>query len=241
MKLGRYFVMSALALGLTSSAASAGTITFVTPAGATTGGGPVNASATFITGANTVSVTLTNLQANITDVAQAITDVFFTLNGGNESLASITNSSAARITVAGNGTVTSAGAGTGDWKLDLTNASSGELHLCDIGGTPCGSGPEGAILGPPGAGGVYTAANGSIAGNNAHNPFISQSASWTLTVPGVTADTVVTAVTFSFGTTAGINVPGIPPTRTPVPEPASLTLLGTGFVYLSSRLRRRAS
>ena len=49
--------------------AHAATVTYVTPTGATTSGGPVNASATFTTGTNSISVSLSNLQANITDVA----------------------------------------------------------------------------------------------------------------------------------------------------------------------------
>jgi hypothetical protein len=53
---------------LTASPVSADTFTFVTPTGATTSG-PVNASATFTTSLNSISVSLTNLQANITDVA----------------------------------------------------------------------------------------------------------------------------------------------------------------------------
>jgi hypothetical protein len=57
---------------------------------------------------------------------------------------------------------------------------------------------------------VYSNANGSIAGNNPHNPFINQTATWTLNITGITANTIVTAATFSFGTTAGNNVPGVP-------------------------------
>ena len=32
-----------------------------------------------------------------------------------------------------------------------------------------------------------------------------------VSVPGVTADTTITSATFSFGTTAGGDIPGVPP------------------------------
>ena len=83
--------------------AHAATVTFVTPTGASTGGGPVNASATFTTSANQISVSLSNLQANITDVAQGLSDLFFTYSGSNLSGQTLTSSSAqeslSRLTV----------------------------------------------------------------------------------------------------------------------------------------------
>ena len=93
------------------------------------------------------------------------------------------------------------------------------------------------IIGPSGPGGVYTNANGSIAGNGPHNPFIDQQGMFTLTVAGVTNATTITSATFSFGTTAGIDVPGIP--TSPVPEPSSVLLLGSlvGGVFVSLRKR----
>jgi hypothetical protein len=106
-----------------------------------------------------------------------------------------------------------------------------------------GAGPAHLIVGPPGAGNVYSNANGSIAGNGPHNPFLNQSASFTITGANITAATNDTAVTFSFGTTAGINIPGVP--GVPIPEPSSLVLsmVGAGFLgsigfYRSIRRRR---
>jgi hypothetical protein len=95
--------------------------------------------------------------------------------------------------------------------------------LLNVLGTP--TGPSHLIIGPPGATG-YTNANGSIAGNKPHNPFLNQTATFLLDVAGVAPSTTVTSATFSFGTTAGNDVPG---TKT-VPEPSSLTLLLTAAV-----------
>lgn len=213
--------------------ANANIITFVTPAGSTTGGGPVNASAVVTTGAGTVSIVLTDLQANPTDVAQIISDFDFTLSGGQAS-GTLTSSSGQQISVAGNGTTTLGSTGSTGWGLN--NNVSGGLQLDALGFI----GPAGLIIGPPGAGGVYTNANGSIAGNGPHNPFLNQTASFLITIAGVTVDSTITSATFSFGTTAGINVPGTPQLpSTKIPEPASIALLGVGLLAFGASRRKR--
>jgi PEP-CTERM motif-containing protein len=210
----------------------ADTFAFVTPTGATTGGGPVNASANFTTSTGQVAISLSNLQANPTDVAQLISDLTFTLSGGITT-GTLTTSSASFINVAGNGTTSSAGSGATGWGLD-----PGTLHLNVLNFS---AGPSALIIGPPGAGGVYTAANGSIADNGPHNPFINQTASFTIVNAAITAQTTVTGATFSFGTTAGINVPGVP--TTPVPEPSTVTLFALGLLSLGlvARFRKGAA
>ena len=211
--------------------ASANVITFVTPTGAVTSGGPVNASATFTTGSGTVSITLTDLQANPTDVAQLVSDLDFTLSGG-QTTGTLASSSGQQIFIAGNGTATLGSTGATGWGLNQN--VSGGLQLDALGFI----GPAGLIVGPPGAGGTYTSANGSIAGNGPHNPFINQTATFTINIAGVTVDSTVTSATFSFGTTPGIDVPGIPPPS--VPEPATLALLGLGLSGLALTRRSRA-
>jgi hypothetical protein len=100
-----------------------------------------------------------------------------------------------------------------------------------------GAGPKHTILGAPGAGGIYSNANGSIAGNDPHNPFLNQSATFTLNITGVTTNTTVSNVLFSFGTVSGNNVPGGGNNST-VPEPVSLSLVGGGLLALGL-LRKR--
>jgi hypothetical protein len=100
-----------------------------------------------------------------------------------------------------------------------------------------GAGPAHLIIGPPDGGNTYSAANGSIAGNGPHNPFLSESATFTITGTGITADTTITSATFSFGTTAGVTVDGV--VASPEPSSFVLTLCGIGVVVLVGTYRSR--
>jgi hypothetical protein len=218
----------------------AGSITFVTPAGSSTGGGPVNAEADFTTGANSLTITIKDLQANPSDVAQLVSDLSFTLgNGGSLTGSSQTGASSQELTVNGNGTF-SIGANLTTvpavgWVYSTSSSTAG--HLDDLVGTGH-AGPAHLIIGPPGAGGTYSAANGSVQGNGPHNPFLNQSATFTITGAGITANTTITSMSFSFGTTPGVFVQG-----QAVPEPSSLVLSLVGIGLIGSigvyRSRRR--
>jgi MYXO-CTERM domain-containing protein len=188
--------------------------------------------ATFTTSANTLSIVLSNLQANPTDVAQLLSDLSFTLgNGGSLVGASLASSSGQEMKIASGGTFTLESTAATGWVPTLSG-TSGNLDVLGAGG----AGPTHLIIGPPGPGGTYSNANGSIAGNKAHNPFLNQSATFSITGSGINADTTITSVTFSFGTTSGIDVTGVPAT----PEPSSGVIAGIGVGILSLiALRRR--
>ena len=217
---------------ITASAAYGDTFSFITPTGSMTGGGPVNAAATVVTGTGTVTITLSDLLANPTDVAQLISDFDIVLSNG-ATTGTLASQSGQLIEIAGNGTATLVSGNPTGWQLN-SNVGGG-IQISALGG----GAPDDLIIGPAGPGGVYTNANGSIAGNGPHNPFIDQTGTFVLDVAGVTGSTRITSATFSFGTTAGVDIPGTPTTLTP--EPTSVILLAStmGVVLLGLRKHRR--
>jgi PEP-CTERM motif-containing protein len=220
-----------------SFAATAATITYDTPSGSTTSGGPVDATATFVTGDGTIGVTLTDLLANPTDVAQLISDLSFTLSNGATS-GTIASSSGQELTVAGDGTFTTGSTVATGWAL---NSTATGLQLDALG---TASAPSHLIIGPPDASNLYSNANGSIAGNGPHNPFLNGTATFMLDIAGVTADTTVDSATFSFGTTEGADlVPGTPRNQPTVPEPGTYAMMavGLGLVGLAQLRRSKAT
>ena len=224
-----------VALAFAAAALSAGSlqasiITYNTPANSSTGGQPVSAQATFTTGTDSITVVLKNLQANPTSVVQNLSDLLFTVSTGQKS-GSISSSSGLERTVAKNNTYSDGAIVDTGWSLTTQGSS---LYL-NVLGTKIG--PAHLIIGPPG-GATYANANGSIAGNGPHNPFLAESATFVLNVPGVTSASSISAVTFSFGTTEGANeVVGV------VPEPATLALAASGLAVMlgvaMARRRRR--
>ena len=208
--------------------AQAATVTFVTPTGSSVGDGSVNASATFTTSVNTINVSLSDLLANPTSVGQLISDLSFTYSGGHLTGQTLTSGTGQALTVAGNGTFSTGSTVPAGFVLSQSAATN--TLLLDVLGAG-GAGPAHLIIGPPNASGVYSNANGSIAGNGPHNPFLNQTAMFAISLAGITADTTITGAIFSFGTTSGVNVAGVPSTS-PVPLPGALPLFATGLAGL---------
>jgi hypothetical protein len=217
------FLRLACALALATASLSASQITFSTGSGASTGGGPVSATAQVTTGANSVTVTLTDLLANPTDVAQLISDFSFTLSDGFTALNTTSTPIASTLCVG----VSPCASTVSSWFL----TSSGNTITLEALGQP---GPE-LIIGP----GPYTNANGSINGNGPHNPFLNGTATFTFAVNGVTADTTASAAIFSFGTALGVTIPGDPTSATPEPGTITMGLIGIGLWGAGTLARRR--
>jgi hypothetical protein len=106
-----------------------------------------------------------------------------------------------------------------------------------------GGQPDQMIL-PLGA--SYPDANNGITGDKnpgQFNPFVDGPATFTLALSGVTANTTLSSVSFSFGTSpdtflSGLIIPPRPPVE--VPEPPTLALMGAVLliVFGVRRFRR---
>ena len=218
MKVLRYIIMCAAV----SCASVAYADIFSTPAGATAGGQPVNATAIISTSdSGAAFVTIINNQANPTSIIQAVSDLFFDLSGPVGSGALNTSQGVER-NIAANGTFTDGNTVDTGWALSHVGST---FHL-NVLGTLIG--PAHLIIGPPGNSDVYSNANGSIAGNGPHNPFLAGPAFFMIEDFGIFGATQVSNVVFSFGTEAGTNVPANIPD-----SGATVALLGLALMGLA--------
>jgi len=194
-----------------------------------------SATANITTSANTVTVTLTNLLANPLSAASLLSSLFFSVSNNGSALTngSVASSSGNLITVNSNRTVTP-GANNAALGWGLSN-TAGVFHLNGLNGTNT---PSDLIIGAAGPGGVYTNANASLAGNGPHNPFVNQTATFTLTVAGALASSTISNVGFAFSTTPDCGTVNGVPTLAGTPEPASVLMLGTliaGALWMKRR------
>jgi hypothetical protein len=200
----------------------AATVTY-TATGNSSGGETQNASATFVTGAGTLGITLKDLISNPRSIGQNISGLSFKLSDGTSS-GSLFSSSGVELTVNSNGTHSTGSTASSGWVLTF---SGGSFLLEGLGaGT---QGPNHTIIGTSSngtyLGGLYSDANNSIKGNVPHNPFLESGATFTLAIAGVTATDNITGATFSFGTAPGNTLAGTAPGITLVPEANVITLI----------------
>ena len=191
---------------------------------------PVAASATFSFSSDSVTITIQNLEANLTASNQLISGLQFTLSGTPTGQSFLSGSAVEMNLSPPNFTLLNSGnpVATTRWHL----ASSTEL-------TALGGGqPSQLIIGPPNGSNQYTNANG---GANNFDPNLFESATFTLTYTGgVTSATTVSDVKFEFGTNPSSDgiITGVPVMST-VPEPSSLTCAATGILMLAGYTWRR--
>jgi hypothetical protein len=215
MKQKFLIILALLAVVLWVAPASAYTFNY------TIDGLPVSATVTFTVDSvnDLIYVDIVNNQANPTSVIQCISGLSFTLSTGQSS-GSLSSFSADARTIADGGSFTDATASTTHWQLQsgVTVLGGTGLKLTTLGDAQ----PKNTIIGP----GPYAMANPSITGTSHEPVWFGDSdpnttigpVEFVLSVPGITAGTVVTNPQFFFGT-EGV-----------VPVPPSVLLLGSGLL-----------
>ena len=197
--------------------------------------------ATFSTFAGGITVTLVNNDVNPTSVAENVSALVFDVSTGNGGAGSSLSSSSGleRPLLA------TAHSATASRQHRLGHRHVRFEHhqpRCSRRQRPCR--PCATLIGNPDSSDSYSNANGSIAGNGPHNPFLANTITFNIADPAATAQSTITNVNFQFGTTDGSNlVRGIDPPSLAVPEPASLGMAGIGlasvFGYCVFGRRRR--
>jgi hypothetical protein len=191
---------------------------------------PNEAEAIITVSTNQITVTLKDLYVNPNSVADNLSAFWFTTSVTPTGTPGIASSSADSIDIAGNGAFTDLGNIAPYWALTRVSAVT---KLDDL--TGAAAGPANTIVGAPNAGNIYAAGGGSLDGNNPHNPFLNQTATWTLNETGITSATTISGVHFQFGTTDGSNTFAGTQVLTPEPASAGLFILGGICLLVTGR------
>jgi PEP-CTERM motif-containing protein len=201
------------------------------------------ANAEITPGAGTLTVVLTDSQANPRSAGDLLSNLEITPSGSVGS-ASLFSQAGSLITVTSTtGPYTISPGPPTHWEA----STSGTEIVLDV---FSGATPINMIIGPPDGSGNYSNSNSSI--NDGHfSPYINGTGTFVIDDSAITADTTITDVTFSFGTSlnehtlpGSVCTPGTPNCSSgpPIltPEPSALALFGGALVVFGMMWRRRS-
>jgi hypothetical protein len=198
-----------------------------------------DAQATITLNNGSVTVVLTDLEANPTSVGQLISSFQFNVSGATGTGTASGTIGSGNVADVSSGTYTpTAASPLSHWGYHLT---SGNILLETAGMYAAGGQPTDLIIGPDSAGsltgaGEYNMINGSL--ENSHEPVVLGSATFTIADAGVTAGSSISDVIFGFGTGPDSFLDGTP---VPVPVPEASTVVAGLLLLLPlgvSTLRR---
>jgi hypothetical protein len=240
-------VLTLLAAGWMAPAARADFVFQTSPGGKASNGEVVNAKATFTLSTNAIAVKLENLIMDQKDVGQSITGVTFTLNKSTTG-ASLTSSTGIQrdLTASSGGGFTytdtilnTPNKNNTGWGFPVSNGTQLSLDWFSRDKTITGGQTQYTLIGQPGSNNKYNNIDSSLT-NGAHNPPLAGPLFFFLNVPGVNSTTLITDLTFFFGTSAGISAKGHSH-ATPAPAAIVLAATGLGSLGLFRLYRRRRS
>jgi hypothetical protein len=193
-------------------------------ASGTCGGEACGASATVTTGAGTVTVVLTDTQANPRSAGDLLSNFHIALPGSPTGL---TQNNQPLITVNSNTGPYTTSTGTTQWEV----STSGGVITLDVFSHAV---PINMIIGPPDSSGNYSNGNASVVDGH-FSPYINGTGTFVFSDTSITAATALpTSVTFSFGTMLNEStLTGF------VPLPPAALLFGTALVGMGILGRRR--
>ncbi|MDA8377625.1 MAG: hypothetical protein M0Z50_11340 [Planctomycetia bacterium] len=210
-------------------------------------GYPLNGSLMFGFYNDKVTVTITNTSAPLSAM-EAIYGVKFSLQNFIGEPLTINNATTVgnEISIASNGTYTSSGPYSNNDSSSNTLANpwqlsgTGSYYSLEVGSEQ----PHDLVIGPANSRDDYSSANGSVAGNGSHNPFLASGAVFTLNDTGnaITSLTQLSGdVTVLYGTGPS-SAPFTPAPLITVAGTGTLPLLGGGlfgFGLIALHKRRR--